>query len=43
MVEVVSCAMRELAVRISRQDMSDIKDIGGLVDKLYEAAQAKAG
>ncbi|MBN9545306.1 MAG: acyl carrier protein [Alphaproteobacteria bacterium] len=43
MVEVVSCAMRELAVRISRQDLSDIKDIGGLVDRLHDAAMTKAG
>lgn len=42
MVEVVSCSMRELAVRISRQDLADIKDIGVLVDRLYEAEQAKA-
>lgn len=42
MVEVVSCSMRELAVRIARQDLADITDIGGLVDRLHEAAQAKA-
>lgn len=43
MVEVVSCSMRELAVRISRQDLADIKDIDGLVERLHEAALAKAG
>jgi acyl carrier protein len=42
MVEVVSCSMRELAVRISRQDLADIADIGGLVDRLHEAVLAKA-
>ena len=41
MVEVVSCSMRELAVRISRQELSDIKDIGGLVDLLHKAVEAK--
>ncbi|RVU45051.1 acyl carrier protein [Rubrivivax rivuli] len=43
MVEVVSCSMRELAVRISRQELSDLKDIGGLVDLLHEAVVKKAG
>jgi acyl carrier protein len=43
MVEVVSCSMRELAVRIARQDLADITNIGGLVDRLHDAALAKAG
>ena len=42
MVEVVSCSMRELAVRISRQELSDLKDIGGLVDLLHVAVLKKA-
>jgi acyl carrier protein len=35
MVEVVSCSMRELGVRVARQELSDIQDIGGLVDLLH--------
>jgi acyl carrier protein len=42
MVEVVSCSMRELAVRISRQDLSDVRNIGGVVDLLHAAVSAKA-
>ena len=34
MVEVVSCAMRELRVRVPRSELADLKDIGGLVDLL---------
>jgi acyl carrier protein len=41
MVEVVSCSMRELGVRIARQELSDIKDIGGLVDLLHAAVLKK--
>lgn len=41
MVEVVSCSMRELGVRVARQDLSDIKDIGGLVDLLHAAVLKK--
>jgi acyl carrier protein len=40
MVEVVSCSMRELKVRVPRAELSKLKDIGGLVDLL---AQAEAG
>lgn len=42
MVEVVSCSMRELGVRVARQELSDIKDIGGLVDLLYAEVLKKA-
>ncbi len=42
MVEVVSCSMRELSVRVSRQELSDLKDIGGLVDLLHAAVLKKA-
>jgi acyl carrier protein len=41
MVEVVSCSMRELGVRIARQELSTLKDIGGLVDLLHDAALKK--
>src|SRR5688572_10509560 len=38
MVEVVSCSMRELKVRVPRAELSKLKDIGGLVDLLEQAA-----
>ena len=41
MVEVVSCAMRELRVRVPRAELSKLEDIGGLVDLLHEAVEAK--
>lgn len=42
MVEVVSCSMRELGVRVARQALSEIKDIGGLVDLLHAEVLKKA-
>jgi acyl carrier protein len=42
MVEVVSCSMRELGVRVPRQELSTIKDIGGLVELLQVSAAAKS-
>ncbi len=33
-VEVVSCSMRELRVRIPRNELNDLKNIGDLVDLL---------
>ncbi len=41
MVEVVSCSMRELRVRVPRAELSKLENIGGLVDLLDEAATAK--
>ena len=41
-VEVVSCSMRQLRVRIPRSELSTLKDIGGLVDLLHTTVQAKA-
>jgi len=41
MVEVVSCSMRELGVRVPRQELSSIKDIRGLADLLQTAIAAK--
>jgi acyl carrier protein len=38
MVEVVSCAMRELRVRVPRAELSKVRNIGGLVDLLDQAA-----
>jgi acyl carrier protein len=42
MVEVVSCAMRELRVRVPRAELSKLNDIGGLVDLLDDAVSARA-
>lgn len=42
MVEVVSCSMRELRVRVPRSELSKLQDIGGLVDLLDDAATARA-
>lgn len=42
-VEVVSCSMRELKVRVPRSEMSELKDIGGLVDMLQAAHTEKYG
>ncbi len=39
-VEVVSCAMRELRVRVPRSELADLKDIGGLVDLLARQVEA---
>ena len=40
-VEVVSCSMRELRVRVPRSELSTLKDIGGLVDLLHRTKLAK--
>lgn len=37
-VEVVSCSMRELKVRVPRSELSKLTDIGGLVDLLVATA-----
>ena len=42
MVEVVSCAMRELRVRVPRAELSGLEDIGGLVNLLHTAVLEKA-
>ena len=41
-VEVVSCSMRQLRVRIPRSELSTLTNIGGLVDLLHTTVQAKA-
>ena len=41
-VEVVSCSMRELRVRVPRSELSKLTNIGGLVDLLHESVEAKA-
>ena len=40
-VEVVSCSMRELRVRVPRAELSNLTNIGGLVDLLHETVQGK--
>ena len=40
-VEVVSCTMRELRVRIPRGELSKLKDIGGLVEMLQTEVAKK--
>lgn len=39
MIEVVSCSMRELKIKIPRSELSDIKNIDELADKFYEYAE----
>lgn len=43
MVEVVSCAMRELKVKVPRSELSKLTNVNGLVDMLYAAVQQKEG
>lgn len=38
MIEVVSCSMRELNIKIPRAELADIKNIDGLADKFFEYA-----
>jgi len=42
-VEVVSCSMRELRVRVPRAELAKLEDIGGLVDLLHRSALEKQG
>jgi acyl carrier protein len=41
MVEVVSCAMRELKVKVPRSELSKLTNMDGLVDLLYSSLQEK--
>lgn len=41
-VEIVSRSMRELRIKIPRTELSNIKNIGGLVDTLYNYAEEKS-
>jgi acyl carrier protein len=41
-VEVVSCSMRELKVKVPRAELSKVTNIAALVDLLHAASQAKA-
>lgn len=42
MVEVVSCAMRELKVKVPRSEMSKLTNVDGLVDLLHDVATKSA-
>jgi polyketide biosynthesis acyl carrier protein len=39
MVEVVSCAMRELKVKVPRSELSKLTNMDGLVDLLHTSAE----
>jgi acyl carrier protein len=41
-VEVVSCSMREIKVRVPREALSTLKNIGDLSDLLYKVHAEKA-
>jgi acyl carrier protein len=41
MVEVVSCAMRELKVKVPRSELSKLTNMNGLVDLLQTSLQEK--
>lgn len=43
MVEVVSCSMRELKVKIPRSELNSLENIDQLVDLLHSASHAAAG
>ncbi|CAD7841696.1 hypothetical protein S1OALGB6SA_1719 [Olavius algarvensis spirochete endosymbiont] len=36
MIEVVSCSMRELNIKVPRAELAEIQDIDGLADKFME-------
>lgn len=40
-VEVVSCAMRELKVKVPRSELSKLTNIDGLVELLYRVSMEK--
>ncbi len=41
-VEIVSCSMRDLKVKVPRSELSTLKDIGELVDLLHRVCNEKA-
>ena len=43
MVEVVSCAMRELKVKVPRSELNKLTNVDGLVDLLHSVATKNAG
>ena len=40
MIEVVSCSMRELKIKIPRSELADIKNIDELADKFFDHAES---
>ena len=40
-VEIVSCSMRELRVKVPRTELSELENIDQLVDLLFARAQAQ--
>lgn len=40
-VEVVSCSMRELKVKVPRSELNALENINQLVDLLYQSVQEK--
>jgi polyketide biosynthesis acyl carrier protein len=40
MIEVVSCSMRELKIKIPRTELADIKNIDELADKFHQYADS---
>ena len=40
-VEVVSCSMRELKIKVPRSELSRLENVDGLVDLLYQAVLDK--
>jgi acyl carrier protein len=41
-VEVVSCSMRELKIKVPRSELKDLTNINELVDLLFRVVQEKA-
>ena len=41
-VEVVSCTMRELRIKVPRAELSKLSNIDGLVDLLHRVAEQRA-
>ena len=41
-VEVVSCSMRDLKVKVPRADLADLKNVNELVDLLFKVVTEKA-
>jgi acyl carrier protein len=40
-VEVVSCSMRDLKIKVPRSELSKLTNVNGLVDLLYKVAMEK--
>ena len=41
-VEVVSCSMRDLKIKVPRADLADLKNVNELVDLLFKVVTEKA-